>query len=182
MGHPFFNDRCVVFLDDMFIFLRSTSFADHVASRLDAAGFTLYVAKCQFGYHEIKCLGHIVNRQGVTVQSGLVDRILTLRAPSNQKEPLTFLSMIGFYCTHIKRFSVIAAPLYGRLGTKLPFCFSLNESDIGRFAEMQTIMLVVSVRMGIFIRKLSVCLEHRQLTARLFCGITRTSCGGSGRN
>jgi hypothetical protein len=48
-----------------------------VFSRLDAAGCTLSVAKCQFGYDEIKCLGHIVNRQGVTVQAGLVDRILT---------------------------------------------------------------------------------------------------------
>ncbi len=57
----------------------------------------LSVAKCQFGYDEIKCLGHMVNRQGVTVQAGLVDRILTLRAPSNQKELLTFLSMIGIY-------------------------------------------------------------------------------------
>ena len=80
-------------------FTRSASFADHVAdlrsvfSRLDAAGCTLSVAKCQFGYDEIKCLGHTVNRQGVTVQAGLVDRILTLPAPSNQKELLTFLSL-----------------------------------------------------------------------------------------
>ncbi len=41
--------------------------------------------------------------------------------------------MIGFYRTHIKRFSVIAAPLYARLGTKLPFRFILNESDLGSF-------------------------------------------------
>ena len=43
--------------------------------------------------------------------------------------------MIGFYRTHIKRFSVIAAPLYARLGTKLPFRFSLSESVLERFEE-----------------------------------------------
>ena len=109
-------------------------------SRLDAAGCTLSVAKCQFGYDEIKCLGHMVNRQGVTVQSGLVERILTLRAPSNQKELLTFLSMIGFYRTHIKRFSVIAASLYARLGTKLPFRFSLSKSDLECFEELKRLV------------------------------------------
>ncbi len=89
----------VLFSDDTFIFTRFTSFADHVAdlwsvfSRLDAAGCTLSVAKCHVGYDESKRLRHIVNRRGVTVQAGLVDSILTLRAPSNQKELLTFWSM-----------------------------------------------------------------------------------------
>ena len=48
--------------------------------------------------------------------------------------------MIGFYRTHIKRFSVIAAPLYARLGTKLPFRFSLSESDRGRFADLKRLV------------------------------------------
>jgi hypothetical protein len=77
-----------------------------------------------------------INRQGLTFQAGLVDRIVTLRAPSNQKELLTFLSMIGFSRTHIKRFAVIAAPLYARLGTKLLFRFSLSESVIERFEDL----------------------------------------------
>ncbi len=125
---PLLPQLSSMFLDDIWILKRSTYFADHFAdlrsvfSRLDAAACTLSVVKCQFGYDGIKLLGSEGRLSG--------------RDGSRRSRRSDF-PMIGFYRTHVQCFSVIAASLYARFGSKLTFHFILSESDLGRFEELK---------------------------------------------
>jgi hypothetical protein len=83
-----------------------------VLRRLQEAGFTLNPDKVTLGATEIKYLGHLISRRGISV---LPDRVETIRRyppPSNLRALRRFLGMVGFYARFIPDFSRRACPLH----------------------------------------------------------------------
>lgn len=67
--------------------------------------------KCDFWLEQVSFLGHIISKEGVSVDPGKVKALSEWKRPSSVTEIRSFLGMAGYYCRFIMNFSTIAAPL-----------------------------------------------------------------------
>ncbi len=106
---------CFVYIDDIIIY--SHSVAQHfidlkiVLHRLDIAGLTINLKKCNFFLPEITFLGHVVSNKGITADPSKVEAIRAFPAPTTLKEVQRFLGLAGWYHRFVPGFSKIAEPL-----------------------------------------------------------------------
>ncbi len=68
-------------------------------------------SKCAFGKSEIKLLGYVVNKNGITSNPDKVKAIATLRPPRAVREVKSFLGMAGYYRQCIPDYAKHAEPL-----------------------------------------------------------------------
>ncbi|XP_062512805.1 uncharacterized protein K02A2.6-like [Corticium candelabrum] len=109
-------------MDDVLIF--GTSQTEHddrltsVLQRLQAAGATLNKAKCEFGIHTVKFLGHIIDGKGLRADPARLKAIQDLEQPKNVSELRRFMGManqLGKFSPHL---SEISQPLRELLSTR----------------------------------------------------------------
>ena len=67
--------------------------------------------KCEFWLDRISFLGHVVIKDGISVDPGKVDAIANWRRPSIVTEIRRFLGLAGYYRRFIEGFSKIALPM-----------------------------------------------------------------------
>ena len=90
---------CAFYIDDIIVY-HSQSFSDHlnvieaIIKRLQQSNFKLKSEKCQFGKSSIKYLGHIVDSNGLTVDSDKVACLVSYPPPKNAKELRVFLGLV----------------------------------------------------------------------------------------
>ena len=82
-----------------------------VLTRLEQYGLTLNVEKCHFAQTSVKCLGHIVSKDGVSTDPAKISTVKSWPRPSNVKELKSFLGFAGYYRRFIEHYSQIAKPL-----------------------------------------------------------------------
>ena len=80
---------------------------------------------------KISFLGHVISKDGITVDSAKVEAIAEWKQPENPTEIRSFLSLAGYYHRFIKKFLKLTGPLtdltknmatlFGILDMKLPF-------------------------------------------------------------
>ena len=105
----------LVYLDDLLVF--STTLEEHlervdkVLSRLEQYGLKLNMNKCKFAQTSVKCLGHIVSKDGVTCDPDKLVSVQSWPRPDNVKELKSFLGFAGYYRRFIKDYSHISRPL-----------------------------------------------------------------------
>ena len=110
---------CVIYLDDVLIF--SSTFEEHVKnvntvlSKIRQAGLKLSPSKCHFCQKEVKFLGHIVNRNGLSTDPMKVEKIKNWKLPKTIADLRKFLGFCNYYRKFIKNYSGISAPLEGML-------------------------------------------------------------------
>ena len=68
------------------------------------------MSKCQFGFQELKALGHIVSGLSIAIDQNKVAAVMLKPMPSNVKEIQSFLGFAGYYRQHIKDFAKIRSP------------------------------------------------------------------------
>ena len=108
--------HCLVYLDNVIVLGRS--FAEHlqnlqaVFKRLRQGGLKLKLSKCSLLQQEVQYLGHIVNREGVSVDPGKVEKVLTWPVPQSVQEVRQFLGFYSYYRRFILNFADIARPLH----------------------------------------------------------------------
>ena len=61
--------------------------------KLQAAGVTLNVKKCEFRKSEMKFLGHIVSKEGIRADPGKTAALLSMKPPTNVTELRRFMGM-----------------------------------------------------------------------------------------
>ena len=94
-------ENVYAYLDDILVFSRSK--ADHMATleklfkRLDDAGLTLNLKKCEFGKEDISFLGYQVNKNGIRPMEKKVEAVANFKRPQKQKELLAFLGSLNYY-------------------------------------------------------------------------------------
>ncbi|XP_040998429.1 uncharacterized protein LOC121244400 [Juglans microcarpa x Juglans regia] len=113
--HEFLDKFVVVFIDDILIYSKSeTEHEEHlklVLGTLRDKQLFAKLKKCEFWLDSITFLGHVVSKDGISVDPGKVEAVVNWSAPRNVHEVRSFLGLAGYYCRFIDGFSKIAVPL-----------------------------------------------------------------------
>lgn len=114
-----------VFMDDFSVF--GTSFDDCleklelVLKRCKETNLVLSWERSHFMVQEGIVLGHVVSKEGISVDKAKVELISQLPPPSSVKQIRSFLGHAGFYRRFIQNFSKISKPLCDLLAKDVPF-------------------------------------------------------------
>jgi hypothetical protein len=115
----------VVSIDDILIYSQSEEeHVDHmkiVLQRLREHQLYAKLSKCDFWIDEVLFLGHIINKDGLAVDSKKVVDILNWKAPTAARGIKSFIGMAGYYRWFIEGFSKIVRPMTALLANKVEF-------------------------------------------------------------
>jgi hypothetical protein len=106
----------IIYIDDIIIF--SDNWDDHllcleiILQKIIKMNMKISLSKCQFGFQELKALGHIVNGLSSGIEKHRVEAVLLKPTPQNTKEMQMFLGFAGYYRLHIKDFGAMESSLY----------------------------------------------------------------------
>ena len=95
-----------------------------VFERLACAGLKLKPKKCFLFQKRVSCLGHVVTEEGITADSGKVERVRIWPIAGNSTEVKSFLGLAFYYRRFIPDFSMIAHPLYKLTEAKAEFVWT----------------------------------------------------------
>eukprot|EP00116_Pleurobrachia_bachei_P004295 sb/3464557/ len=140
----------ICFLDDVLI--GSNTVDEHldrlefVLARLSFGGLKISPSKTQLFRKQVKFLGHIMNKNGISIDPARVDAIKKLQLPKSVKELQKFLGAVNYNRSFIKDYSKIATPLYDMLQKKRKF--EWNPTSTKAFEDLknalgQTPVLVI---------------------------------------
>jgi Reverse transcriptase (RNA-dependent DNA polymerase)/RNase H-like domain found in reverse transcriptase len=115
---------CFIYLDDVLIASPNLdSQVEHlreVLSRLRAAGLQLNGDKCVFAVAAVEFLGHQVTAAGISPLQKRVEAVEKFPLPGTNKQLLSFLGMINFYCLFLPQAARVLKPLTDSLrGSKV---------------------------------------------------------------
>jgi hypothetical protein len=82
-----------------------------VLEKLREAKLYAKFSKCEFWLDRIAFLGHVISKEGITIDLAKVEAITNRRCPESPTEVRSFLGLVGFYRRFIEGFSKIASPL-----------------------------------------------------------------------
>lgn len=103
------------YLDDLIIV--TPDFETHIEvlsetfKRLLKAGLTLNREKCRFCRDELKYIGYVVNRFGLSVDPEKVSAIVNMPTPKTPRQVRSVIGMISFYRRFIPNLSAMISPL-----------------------------------------------------------------------
>ncbi|MBW0522304.1 hypothetical protein O181_062019 [Austropuccinia psidii MF-1] len=106
----------IIYIDD--IIICSDSWSLHlerlarVLHKVAEVNMKISLKKCNFGFEELKALGHIVSGLSLGNDKNKVEAILLKPIPQNKKEMMSFLGFASYYRQHLKDFAIIAKSLY----------------------------------------------------------------------
>ena len=112
---PELDKFVVVFIDDILIYSENeTDHEEHlriVLSRLREHKLYAKFSKCEFWMSKVPFLGHILSRDGISVDPSKVQEVMDWKAPTSVHEVRSFLGLAGYYRRFILDFSKIAKPM-----------------------------------------------------------------------
>ena len=109
-------------IDDTLVFGRNQQ--EHyerlhkVLKRIEAAGITLNLDKCEFDKTEVTFLGHVVDSNGIRPDSSKIKAIKDMAAPENIHELRRFLGMANQLSKFTSKLTETSKPLRDLLSTK----------------------------------------------------------------
>ena len=101
---PYLDMFVIVFIDDILVYSRSE--AEHVEhlrvvlQTLQDRQLYSKLDKCEFWLLQIYFLGHVVSRDGVSVDPSKVEAVLRWNRPKNATEVRSFLGLAGLSTLH----------------------------------------------------------------------------------
>lgn len=105
----------LVFLDDIIVYSKTLreqiDRLDKVFHILRKHGLKLEMRKCNFFQSSVKYLGHMVNKNGISIDNDKIKCIENWKVPETVKDLKSFLGFAGYYRRFIRSFSQIAEPL-----------------------------------------------------------------------
>ena len=113
--HEYLDEFVIVFVDDILIYSDSEELHEkHLKLALEVLRKNkLYAkfSKCDFWMKEVLFLGHIISKDGVSVDPSKVAAVMDWKQPKSVTEIRSFLGLAGYYRRFIQNFSTIAIPL-----------------------------------------------------------------------
>ena len=79
--------------------------------RLKAAGITLNISKCEFLKNRVKCLGHVIDKDGIQAHHQKVSAIVNLKPPSNITKLRRILGMVNQLSKFSPRLAELIQPM-----------------------------------------------------------------------
>ncbi|KAK9024146.1 hypothetical protein V6N11_004323 [Hibiscus sabdariffa] len=136
---PYLDQFVVVFIDDILIYSRSEAeHVEHLRIVLQTLrDHRLYakLSKCEFWLKKISFLGYVVSAEGIQVDPGKIEAIVSWKQPKNVSEIRSFLGLAGYYRRFVEGFSIIAAPLTKLLKKDVPFVWT--EAQQASFEKLK---------------------------------------------
>jgi hypothetical protein len=113
--HEYLDCFVIVFIDDILVYSKSLEeHDDHLRVVLQILrDKKLYakLKKCEFWLNQVVFLGHVISKDGITVDPSKIEAVVSWDRPTNVSEVRSFLGLAGYYRRFVKGFSRIAAPL-----------------------------------------------------------------------
>jgi hypothetical protein len=118
----------VVFIDDILIYSkREAEHAKHlriVLQRLRDHKLYAKFSKCEFWLDSVKCLGHTISKDGISVDPSKVQEVMDWKPPKSVHQIRSFLGLAGYYRRFISDFSRIAKSMTELLKKGVKFVWS----------------------------------------------------------
>ncbi|KAI3708177.1 hypothetical protein L2E82_37301 [Cichorium intybus] len=92
-------------------------------------------SKYEFWLREIQFLGHVINEDGIKVDSAKIEAVMSWEPPKSPLEVRSFLGLAGYYQRFVENFSRIATPLTKL--TKKTEKFSWIEAQQSAFEQLR---------------------------------------------
>jgi len=136
---PHLDSFVIVFLDDILIYSKTKEeHNQHVRAVLQLLRENkLYAkeSKCEFFKQSISFLGHVVGKDGISMEQDKVKAIEEWPIPSTITAVRSFLGLAGYYRRFVKDFSKIASPLTDLLQSGVQFYW--NEQQQQSFQQLK---------------------------------------------
>ncbi|KAL5578375.1 hypothetical protein UlMin_020074 [Ulmus minor] len=111
----FLDKFVIVFIDDILIYSKTKEeHEEHLRITLRTLEeHKLYAkfSKCEFWLDKVHFLGHVVSKDGVSVDPAKIEAVSKWPAPTNVTEIRSFLGLAGYYRRFVEGFSSLTAPL-----------------------------------------------------------------------
>lgn len=126
-------DGIIFLLDD--ILITGSNRHEHkqrlttVLQRLNDAGLTVQMSKCEFFKDEIAYLGHVIDKHGVRKSPDKVKAILQAPKPTNIIQLQSFLGLTNYYRNFVPDASSILSPLYDLLNKNKKWEWTHRHND-----------------------------------------------------
>ena len=105
----------IVFIDDILVYSKTREeHEEHLRIALQQLrDHKLYAkfSKCDFWLSKVHFLGHVVSKEGVSIDSIKVEAVSKWATPTSVTKIRHFLGLAGYYRRFVEGFSRIAAPL-----------------------------------------------------------------------
>ncbi|XP_059650519.1 uncharacterized protein LOC132296326 [Cornus florida] len=112
---PYLDQFVVVFVNDILIYSKTKEeHKRHLSITLQTLREHQLCAKfekCDFWNEQIQFLGHMISKDGVSVDSAKVEAVMSWKQPTTVTEIRSFLGLARYYRRFIEGFSKIAIPL-----------------------------------------------------------------------
>ena len=124
----FLDSFVIIFIDDILIY--SPTKEDHVEhlrkvlTVLKEKQLYAKFKKCEFWIERVVFLGHVVSKEGISVDPGKVEAVTKWQRPKNVFEVRSFLGLAGYYRRFVEGFSKISNPLTQLTRKSVPFQWS----------------------------------------------------------
>jgi len=132
----------LVYLDDILVpghsFSHQLSNLRKVFERLRAAKLKLSPKKCLLFRREVKYLGHMVSKNGITPDPDKAEAVLSWPTPMSATEVKSFLGLCSYYRRFIPHFSIIAHPLH-QCASTAPFFRTGIERPVSMWCLMRSV-------------------------------------------
>ena len=140
---------CLVYIDDVIVFGKTFEDALRhltlVLERLRRAGLKLKPSKCFLFRDQTPFLGHIVTRQGITVDPRKTEAVQNWPIPNRVKDVRSFLGTAQYYRRFIPNFSSIAAPLVALTNKAAPTTVQWDASCQSAFDCLKAALAISPV-------------------------------------
>lgn len=95
------------------------------------------MSKCEFGVEQVKYLGHVISREGVSIDEEKVEAMRNWPLPKTLEGLRGFLGLTGYYRRFVKDYGIIAKPLHDMLKRDQ---FEWNLEARNAFNQLKEIM------------------------------------------
>jgi hypothetical protein len=105
----------MVFINDLLVYSRNEE--EHeghlllVLQKLRDHKLYAKLSKCEFWLKQVAFLGHVISKGGISVDPGMVQDVLSWKAPTSVSDIQSFLGLAGYYRRLIEGFSKISKPM-----------------------------------------------------------------------
>ena len=123
----------LVFLDDILVYSKDgEEHAEHLRLTLQLLReHQLYekLSKCDFYRDRIQYLGHVISKEGISVDPEKIEAIMNWPTPRNVRDVRYFMGLAGYYMRFIEGFSKVAHAITSlqRQGIKFEWTLKCEE-------------------------------------------------------